>query len=128
MEKSKCIKPTMVNAQNPICLIFYLLYCRWKVSRRECGNSFGSSHFFLLWKGVSVSSLHRAKDIELLRSNGPILLSAQWRRYIALPMYNGSNNGVGAAVFGNGGCNYANWNWLGNNNGNRNSNAFRCVH
>jgi hypothetical protein len=55
-------------------------------------------------------------------------LSTQKRRYIALPMYNGSNNGVGAAIFGNGGCNYANWNWLGNNNGNRNSNAFRCVH
>ncbi|MBI4993968.1 hypothetical protein HZC33_03405 [Candidatus Wolfebacteria bacterium] len=42
-------------------------------------------------------------------------------------MYNGNNNGVESAIFGNSGCNYANWNWIGNNTGNENSNAFRCV-
>ncbi|MEI6596828.1 MAG: hypothetical protein WCL13_01275 [bacterium] len=42
-------------------------------------------------------------------------------------MYNGSNNGVESAIFGNSGCSYANWNWVGNNNGNENSNVFRCA-
>lgn len=42
-------------------------------------------------------------------------------------MYNGSNNGVDAAIFGNGGCAYANWNWVGYNTSNENSNSFRCV-
>jgi len=44
----------------------------------------------------------------------------------ALPMYN-SNNGVAAAIMGNSGCDYANWNWVGYNTGNQNSNAFRCA-
>jgi hypothetical protein len=42
-------------------------------------------------------------------------------------MYNGSNNGVGAAIAGNNNCANANIGWVGYNNGNTNSNAFRCV-
>jgi hypothetical protein len=46
---------------------------------------------------------------------------------IALPIYNGSNNGVASAIAGNSGCGYFNINWVGNNNGNENSNTFRCF-
>jgi len=51
----------------------------------------------------------------------------EWASNFSLPMYDGSNRGVVSAVFGSGGCNYANWNWIGNNNGNENSNNFRCA-
>jgi len=52
----------------------------------------------------------------------------EWASNFALPMlYTGSNYGVDAAVFGNGGCNYAAWDWLGSNYGYRGSHAFRCV-
>jgi hypothetical protein len=52
----------------------------------------------------------------------------EWASNFALPMSDGSFYGAGAAVFGNGGCNRADWGWLGTNTGYRASLAFRCVH
>jgi hypothetical protein len=53
----------------------------------------------------------------------------EWASNFALPIYyGGSTAGVAAAVFGNSGCNYASWDWLGNNLiGARAFAAFRCV-
>ena len=42
-------------------------------------------------------------------------------------MYNSSNNGVGAAIFGCSGCNYAYWDWLGNIIGTQNGPNYRCA-
>jgi hypothetical protein len=52
----------------------------------------------------------------------------EWASNFAVPMYNGSDRGVGAAGFGSGGCNFAAWDWLGSDPGDRYPNAFRCVH
>jgi len=51
----------------------------------------------------------------------------EWASNFALPMYDGSRYGVGAAIFGNSGCRYANWGWVGTNTDREDSNAFRCV-
>lgn len=52
----------------------------------------------------------------------------EWASNFPLPMYGGSGSGVGAAIFGDGGCDRATWHWLGYYSGNRYSGAFRCVH
>jgi len=51
----------------------------------------------------------------------------EWASNVSLPVYSGGATGVGSPVFGSSGCNYAFWNWLGDNTGAENSNAFRCV-
>lgn len=50
----------------------------------------------------------------------------EWASNVSLPMYNGSN-GVGAAVFGNGSCAAASWNWVGYSTATENTYVFRCV-
>ena len=40
---------------------------------------------------------------------------------------NGSNNGAGSVVAGKSSCASVNWNWVRKNDGNENSNVFRCV-
>ncbi len=51
----------------------------------------------------------------------------EWASNFAMPMYTGSYYGVGAPVFGYGGCNYASWRWVGYHSGSRDSPPFRCV-
>ena len=50
----------------------------------------------------------------------------EWASNEALPMYYGGY-GVGAAMFGNSGCRYASWGWLGYDNGTESTQTFRCV-
>lgn len=51
----------------------------------------------------------------------------EWESNFALPLYNGSSVGVGVAVAGNGGCQYATWGWVGYSTGIETSYVFRCV-
>jgi len=51
----------------------------------------------------------------------------EWSSNEALPMYNGANYGVGAAVMGGSGCGYATWGWVGYGTGGEDSSAFRCA-
>jgi len=51
----------------------------------------------------------------------------EWASNTTLPMYSGANYGVGAAIFGGGGCAYASWNWVGYGTSGEASNYFRCV-
>lgn len=51
----------------------------------------------------------------------------EWASNFALPVYNGGASGVVAAIFGSGGCAYANWSWVGYYTSSENSNSFRCV-
>ncbi len=51
----------------------------------------------------------------------------EWASNFSLPMYDGTNSRVAAAVFGGGGCYYANIGNIGRNDGAEGSRAFRCV-
>ena len=51
----------------------------------------------------------------------------EWASNFSLPVYDGSGYGVGSAVFGDGGCGFASWAWVGGNAGAEGSNGFRCV-
>ena len=50
----------------------------------------------------------------------------EWSSNFALPKFN-INGGVGVAVMGGSGCNYAGWDWVGKSDGIQGSAAFRCV-
>lgn len=51
----------------------------------------------------------------------------EWASNTTLPVYSGAGPGVGAAVFGAGGCAYASWGWVGYNTSSEYSSSFRCV-
>ena len=51
----------------------------------------------------------------------------EWAANSAIPQYNGSITGLGAAVFGLGSCSNGTWNWVANSSGASNSHAFRCI-